>query len=231
MGSTLFRRCDVSPWGRRGRPTSTPPAATSRQAPGPFAAWTPIAGDVVLLGALVNLGYATVVIYALANPASRIGGWVAAWVQLARKGLAPAYLLAGHADCDGSRVGTFVARAWDYDVHLVAINLIVAAALFAASRRYWPAWSQQVLDSPTWRDMSEGARQQETDVGFGTVMWGAIAVVWWLILENDLFDSAAHCSSVRPWMLWRAPLLATSAHGLTSLAAALWAGRTPDPPE
>lgn len=87
----------MSPRGREGRPTSTAPAATSRRAPGPFAAWTPIVGDVVLLGALFNLGYATVVIYALANPASRMGGWVAAWVDLARKGLAPAYVLAGHA--------------------------------------------------------------------------------------------------------------------------------------
>jgi hypothetical protein len=186
----------------------------------------------VLLGAVFNLSYATVVIYALANPEGRIGGWVAAWVHLARKGLAPAYILAGgHVGCGGGAVSAAVARAWEFDVHLVAVNLIVAAGLFAASRRYWPAWSQQVLDQPSWRDMSEGVRQQETDIGFGTVMWGAIAVVWWLILENDLFDSAAHCSSVRPWMLWRAPLLATSAHGLASLAAALWAGRIPDPPE
>jgi hypothetical protein len=138
---------------------------------------------------------------------------------------------AGHVDCGGGAVSAFVARAWEFDVHLVTINLIVAAGLFAASRRYWPAWSQQALNQPTWRDMSEGARQQETDVGFGTVLWGAIAAVWWLILGNELFDSAAHCSSVQPWMLWRAPLLATSAQGLATLAAALWAGRIPDPPE
>jgi hypothetical protein len=73
----------VSPRGREGKPRPAPAEATRRNAPGPFAAWTPIAGDVVLLGALFNLSYATIVIYALANPAGRIGGGVAAWVQLA----------------------------------------------------------------------------------------------------------------------------------------------------
>lgn len=208
--------------------TRLPPPALPRQAPlrrtpRPWATSSQ-------LGALINLTYAAVVIHGLANPQGRVGTWVSAWVRFTRRGLEPAYRLAGHADCGGGPASPFVNRAWTFDVHLVTVNLIVAAVLFATSRRYWPAWSRQVLDQPSWRDIPAASRRQEVEIGFGTVLWGAIAALWWLVLENDLFDSAAHCAAVRPWLLYRAPLLAISAHGLASLAAALWAGQ-PHPAE
>lgn len=203
----------------------TQPTTTRRDTREPPQTWAPGAGDVVLLGAVFNLSYAAVIIYALANPEGRFGAGVAKWVQITREVLKPAYVLAGHAGCGGVEVNAFLARAWAFDVHLVAINLLVAAVLFAASRRYWLTWSQQLYGAPGWRNVAPDARRQEAETGFGTVLWGAIAALWWLILENDLFDSAAHCASMRPWLLFREPLLATFAHGAASLAAALSVAR------
>jgi hypothetical protein len=172
------------------------------------------------LGAVFNLSYAAMIIYALTNPDGRFGAGVAIWVQIARRGLEPAYFLAGHAGCGGADASAFVAQAWTFDVHLVAINLIVAAGLFASSRRYWLTWSQQLYVAPD-------AGREAAETGFGTMLWGAIAALWWLILENDLFDSAAHCAALRPWFLFREPLLATFAHGAASFAGALSAARRP----
>lgn len=64
-------------------------------------------------------------------------------------------------------------------------------------------------------------RQWAAGSSFGAVLWGAVAALWWLILENDLFDSAAHCRSLQPWFLFREPLLTTFVHGCATLAAAL----------
>ena len=107
----------------------------------------------------------------------------------------------------------------------MAVNLIVAAALFAASRRYWVIWSRQLDGDPGWRNIAPDAKRQEADEGFGMVTWGAVGALWWLILGNGLFDNAAHCASLRPWLLFREPLLVTSAHGFASFAAALSVAR------
>ncbi|MGZ8407098.1 MAG: hypothetical protein ACXWVJ_03625 [Caulobacteraceae bacterium] len=167
------------------------------------------------------------IIYALANPESRFGAWVGTWVQITRKVLEPAYVLAGRASCGDAEVSDVVARAWIFDVHLIAINLIVVAALFAASRRYWATWLQAFYDGPGWENANPETKRQEAEAGFGTLLWGAIAGIWWLILENDLFGSAAHCASLRPWLLFREPLLTTFAHGAASFAAALSLARKP----
>ena len=44
--------------------------------------------------------------------------------------------------------------------------------------------------------------------------------------DADLFDTAPHCAGLRPWLLFREPLLATCVHGLACLAAALNRART-----
>lgn len=207
--------------------TPSRPTDTRREMCQPRQTRAPLAGGVVLLGALFNLSYAAVIIYALANPDGRLGVWVATWVQIARRILEPVYVIAGHAACGGVEVSAVVARAWTFDVHLVAINLIVATVLFAASRGYWVTWAQQLRDAPGWRDVAPDARRQEVDAGFGTVLWGVIAALWWLTLENDLFDSAAHCATLRPWFLVREPLLITFAPAAASFAAALSLARKP----
>lgn len=130
--------------------TSGRPSATRRDAREPPQTRAPVAGDVVLLGAVFNSSYAAVIIYALTNPDTRLSAWVGTWVLFARRILKPAYVLAGRASCGGAEVSDFVARAWIFDVHLLAINLIVVAALFAASRRYWGTWLEAYYGAPRW---------------------------------------------------------------------------------
>jgi hypothetical protein len=199
-----------------------PSTPSPRNSPGRVGGWAPGAGDVVLLGGILNLTYAAVVISALARPQARLSAWVAAWIEIAGKGLKPAYALAGSPDCGGVRPSAFVGRAWTFDVHLVTINLVVAAALFAASRPFWKTWAAQLYRDPRWRDGPPDARRADAEAGFGLVIWGAIAAAWLMVLKNDLFDSAARCASLRPWFLFREPLLATAGQGLANLAAALW---------
>lgn len=201
--------------------TSSQPTETGRESCEPPRTRTPIAGDVVLLGAVFNLGYAAAIIYALAHPDGRFGAAVSTWVEIAGRLLRPVYGLAGGARCGGGAVSAFAERAWVFDVHLTAINLIAAALLFAASRRYWAAWAQPLRDAPDGRDITPEAWRQTLDTGFGTVLWGTIAALWWLTLENHLFESAARCATLQPWFLVREPLLTTIAHGVASFAAVL----------
>lgn len=194
---------------------------------GPPPGWSPSAGDVVALGAVFNLTYSGVVIYALANPEGLLGIAVRKWIEIGRNLLAPVYLLAGSTGCGGVKVSPFVARAWACDIHLTVINLMVAAALIAASRRYWATWSRQLYDAFGRIGLKGDAIQQGADAGYVTVLCGAIAVLWWLLLQNDLFDSAAHCASLQPWHLFRIPLLTIIAHGFACVAAAFWIARDP----
>jgi len=189
--------------------------------------WSPTAGDVVALGAVFNLTYSGIVIYALANPDGPLGTMVRRWVEIGRNLFAPAYLLAGNAGCGGLKVSSFVARAWAFDIHLLVINLIVVAVLIAASRPYWTNWSRQIHGALGRHDLKGDAIDGGADAGYGTVLCGAIAVLWWLLLQNDLFDSAAHCAAFQPWHLLRVPLLTTVAHGFASFAAAFWVARDP----
>ena len=199
------------------------PLTTSRRtSPDPTGSWAPSAGDFVLWGGVFNLTYAALVVYALAHPHARLSAWVDAWIEIAGKGLRPAYVLAGSPACGGARPVAFVARAWTFDVHLVTINLVVAAALFAASRPFWKIWAAQLYRDPRWRTGAPDARRADAEAGFGLVIWGVIAAAWFMVLKNDLFESAARCASLRPWFLFREPLLATSGQGLAYLAAALW---------
>ncbi len=201
--------------------TSSQPAETDRESCEPPRPRMPIAGDVVLLGAIFNLGYAAVVIHALAHPDGRFGAAVSTWVEIVGRFLWPVYGLAGGPGCGGGAVGAFAERAWVFDVHLTAINLIAAALLFAGSRRYWAVWAEPLRDAPDGRDFTPEAWRQTLNTGFGTVLWGAMAVLWWLLLENHLFASAARCATVQPWFLVREPLLITIAHGVASFAAVL----------
>jgi hypothetical protein len=194
---------------------------------GPPPGWSPTAGDVVVLGAVFNLTYSGIVIYALANPDGLLGTAVRKWVEIGRTLFAPAYFLAGSAGCGGVKVSPFIARAWAFDIHIIVINLIVAAALIAASRRYWADWSRQLYGALGRLGLKGDAIPLRADAGYGTVLCGAIAVLWWLLLQNDLFDSAAHCVSLQPWHLLRIPLLVTTAHGLACVAAAFWVARDP----
>jgi hypothetical protein len=203
----------------------TQPTAARPDSSDPVQTWVPTAGAVVLSAGIVNLTYTGVLIFALARPHSRLSTWADAWVQIAGKALKPAYLLAGNPDCGGAQASDFVVRAWVFDVHLVAINLLVAAAFFVASRPFWPSWAQRLYGAPRWRDGAQDARRADAEVRFGTVIWGAIAAVWWMVLKNDLFESAADCASLRPWFLIREPLLAISGQGFASFAAALWVAR------
>lgn len=199
---------------------------TTRDGPwGPPPGWTPTAGDVVSVGAVFNMTYTAIVIYALANPDGLIGGAVGKWVEICRKVLGPAYVLAGSAGCGGAKVSPFVARAWVFDIHLKVINLIVVAILIAGSRRYWPSWSGQLYGTLDRLGLKGDAIHQGADAGYVTVLCGAIAPLWWLLLENDLFESAAHCITLQPWLLLRVPLLTTTAHAFACVAAAFWVAR------
>jgi hypothetical protein len=204
----------------------TPRTDARNKSPGPLRPWSARAGDIVLVGAVVNLTYAAVVISALAHPGSRLSAWIEAWVHLSRKALTPVYVLARGPDCGGAGRDAFVDKAWALDVHLVTINLVVAAALFAGSRPFWAAWAERLYGDPSWRN-SAPERRADAEAGFGTVLWGVIGTIWWLLLENDLFGSAGHCANLQPWFLFREPLLVTAAHGFACLAAALWAARRP----
>jgi hypothetical protein len=181
----------------------------------------------VVLGAVFNLTYSGIVIYALANPDGLLGIAVRKWVAIGQNLLVPAYFLAGRAGCGGVKVSPFIARAWAFDIHMIVINLIVAAVLIAASRRYWANWSRQLYSALGRLGLKGDAILLGADVGYGTVLCGAIAVLWWLFVKNDLFDSAAHCASLQPWHLLRVPLLTTIAHGFASFAAAFWIARDP----
>lgn len=194
---------------------------------GPPPGWSPSAGDVVVLGAVVNVTYSGIVIYALANPDGLLGTAVRKWVEIGRTPFAPAYFLAGSAGCGGVKAGPFIARAWTFDIHLIVINLIVAAVLIAASRRYWADWSRQLHDRLGRLGLKGDAIPLGADAGYVTILGGAIAVLWLLLLQNGLFDSAAHCASLQPWHLLRIPLLVTTAHGLACVAAAFWVARDP----
>lgn len=185
---------------------------------------SPTAGDVVVLGAAVNLIYSGIVIYALANPDGRLGTAVRKWIEIGRTLFAPAYSLAGSAGCGDVKLSPFIARAWSFDIHLIVINLIVAAVLTAASQRYWADWSRQLHGALDRLGLKGDAG---ADAGYVTVLCGAIAVLWWLLLKDDLFDSAAHCASLQPWRLWRIPLLVITAHGLVCVAASFWVARDP----
>jgi len=199
---------------------------THRKSHGPPQTWMPPVGDVALLGTLINLSYTSLLIYALANPNGIIGIGLARWVQGTAKILTPFYALAGHVGCGGAGFTAFAARAWAFDVHIVAVNLMVAAALFAGSRRYWARWSKELYDEPQSRgEAASGASREDAEAVAGTMLWAAIAALWWLTAENDLFDSAGHCATVQPWFLFRSPLLVTVVHGFAVLAASLWAGR------
>jgi hypothetical protein len=181
----------------------------------------------VALGAVFNLTYSGTVIYALANPVGLLGIAVRKWVETGRSLFSPAYFLAGNADCGGARVSSFVGRAWAFDVHLIVINLIVAAVLIAASRRYWVNWSRQLYDALGRLGLRAEAVHLGADAGYAMVLCGAIAALWWLLLQNDLFDSAAHCAALQPWHLLRVPLLVAIAHGFACVAAAFWIARDP----
>lgn len=189
-------------------------------------AWSPRAGDLVLTGGVVNFTYAALVIHALARADSRLTSWVEAWVRSSRVALHPAYLLAGRPDCDGAPRAAFIDRAWAFDVHLATINLLVVAVLFALSRAAWPAGARRLDAASPLGDAADGAHAADMEEGFGTVLWGALAALWWMLLQNDLFDTARHCAGLRPWLLFREPLLATCVHGLACLAAALNRART-----
>lgn len=191
---------------------------------GPPPGWSPTAGDVVALGAVLNLTYSGVVIYALANSDGLLGIAVEKWVEVVRSFLAPAYVLAGHAGCGGARASPFVARAWAFDIHLIVINLVVVAGLIAGSRPYWATWSRPLYGALSRLGLTSDAG---ADAGYATVVCGAIAALWWLLLQNDLFDSPVHCAALQPWHLLRVPLLATIAHGFASVAAAFWVARDP----
>lgn len=206
----------------------TQPTATRHSPRGPLHAWRPNAGDIVLFGAVLNLSYAALLIWALTYPETRVGLSVAGWVRIARNILQPAYALAGEKVCGGEAAGAAVALAWGFYVHLLAINLAVVGGLFAASRPLWFEWAHRLDEEVRWREALSSEVGDEADVAdeaYGTLMWGAIAALWWLILENDLFESAKHCAAFRPWQILRVPLLATFAHGLASLTAAFWAAR------
>jgi len=190
-------------------------------APRPARAWSMRAGDLVLLGGAINLAYAAVIVHALAHPASPWTSWIDTWMRIARLGLEPAYVLAGGPDCGGVRRAAFIDRAWIFDVHLTTINLLVVATLFAISHPFWTAWAQRLHEAPQEDGPADNSQAADAEEGFGTVLWGAIAAAWWMTLQNDLFDSAARCADLRPWFLLREPLLATAAHGLACLAAAL----------
>lgn len=150
-------------------------------------------------------------------------------MEIAGRLLRPVYGLAGGARCGGGAVGAFAERAWVFDVHLTVVNLVAAALLFAGSRRYWAGWARPLRDAPDGRDITPEAWRQTLDAGFGTVVWGAIAMLWWLTLENHLFESAARCASLQPWFLVREPLLITIAHGVASFAAVLSLARGSSP--
>jgi hypothetical protein len=194
---------------------------------GPPPGWSPTAGDVVVLGAAFNLTYSGIVIYALANPEGLLGIVVRRWVEISRNLFAPAYFLAGNAGCGGAKLSPFIPRAWAFDIHLIVTNLIVAAMLIAASRRYWADWSRQLYGALGRLGLKGDAIPLGADAGYVTVLCGAIAVLWWLLLQNGLFDSAAHCAALQPWRLLRVPLLVTTAHGLACVAAAFWVARDP----
>jgi hypothetical protein len=179
----------------------------------------------VVLGAVFNLIYSGIVIYALANPDALLGTAVRKWIEIGRTLLAPAYVIAGSPGCGG--VSPFVARAWAFEIHLTVINLMAAAVLIAASRPYWANWSRQLYGALGRLGLKGEAIHQGADAGYGTVLCGAIAVLWWLLLEDDLFDSAAHCAALQPWHLVRIPLLTTIAHGFATFAAAFWVAREP----
>ncbi|HEX5262432.1 MAG TPA: hypothetical protein VFW13_02835, partial [Phenylobacterium sp.] len=191
----------------------------------PPAGWSPGAGDVVALGAAFNLTYSSIAIYALANPDGPLGVVVGKWIEVGRD--APIYALAGRAGCGGAKVSSFVARAWIFDVHLVVINLIVVAGLIAASRRYWATWSRELYGALHELGLGGDAIDQGADIGYVTVLCGAVGALWWMVLHNDLFDSAAHCAALQPWHLLRIPLLATITHGFICVAAAFWVAREP----
>lgn len=189
------------------RPAARPCAVLAR--------WRRPPGDFVLAGALLNLGYAAVLIMALGAPASRAGAAVGAWVVACRKAFDLPYALAGASLCGGTQLSSATVRAWVFDVHLIVVNLAIVALLLAASRPSWPDWTEQA--PRTVADVSGAADECE---GYGTVLWGALAVLWWILLENALFDTRAHCDAFRPWMLLREPLLATAGHGFASFAVA-----------
>jgi hypothetical protein len=184
----------------------------------------------VVLGAVFNLTYSGIVIYAQASPDGLLGTAVRKWVEIGRTLFAPAYFLAGSAGsagCGGAKVSPFIARAWAFDIHIIVINLIVAAMLIAASRRYWPSWSRQLYGALGRLGLEGDAIPLGADAGYVTVLCSVIAVLWWLLLRNDLFDSAAHCAALQPWQLLRVPLLTTIAHGFACVAAAFWVAREP----
>lgn len=180
----------------------------------------------MLIGGVVNLSYAGLVIHALAHADSRLTSWVDGWVRMSRAALGPAYLLAGRPGCGGAAHSAFVDRAWAFDVHLLTINLLVVAVLFVLSRAAWPDWAQRLGATSPHGDPADGSQAADMEEGFGTVFWGVLAALWWMLLKNDLFDTAPHCAGLRPWLLFREPLLATGIHGLACLAAVLNRART-----
>jgi hypothetical protein len=203
-----------------GREAVLTPMVGRHNSRGPVRTWSMRAGDLVLIGAVINFAYAAAIIHALARPDSRIAPWVDAWVRIARSALKPAYLLAAGPDCGGTVRGPGIDQAWAFDVHLTTINLLVVTLLFALSRPSWPTWGRQV-------DAADGMHRDDAAEGFGVVLWGAMAALWWMLLQNDLFDTARHCAGLRPWRLFREPALATTVHGLACMAAALGRARAP----
>jgi hypothetical protein len=181
----------------------------------------------VLLGAVFNMTYSVIGIYALANPDGLLGVAMGRWVEICRKVLWPAYVLAGSAGCGGAKVSPFAARAWTFDIHLTAVNLIVVALLILGSQRYWSNWSGQLNGAISRFGLKGDAVHQAADAGYVMVLCGAIAPLWWLLLENDLFDSAVHCTALKPWLLLRIPLLTTTAHAFPCVAAGFWVAREP----
>jgi hypothetical protein len=201
------------------------PAATPRDPPDPPRAWMPGVGDIVAFGAVLNIGYTAVVVWALAKPESLVGSGVDAWFRFGHTLLSRAYVLAERPSCGGARTSDEVARAWEAYLNLLLVNLAIASALFAISCRLAGRWAQRLRAETQWRDLAPDLVWSRADVGYGTLIWGAIAVLWWLIFRNDLFDAARHCSTIQTWLFLRVPLLTTTAHGFATMAAVFWAMR------
>jgi len=187
--------------------------------------WTPSAGDVVLLQLLLTLGYALALIIALDAPDTRLAVWMNHWVRGTRPALTPFYALAGHPSCGGAAAGPHVMQLWDYYIHLLAVSLIVAVLCIVVSAALWKDWAERLQARMSASRVWRGRMRRTVQLGWSRLAWGALAVFWLLILGNDIFDSAARCARLNPWLLLRIPLLAALAQGFASAAATFWTAR------